>query len=72
MACSKSVLPASKEDFSEEIEEVTSVYDNDIDAAPLSMQLEILGTSFSENKTSQLKATIHDALRFLCNLSDSQ
>jgi len=36
------------------------------------MQLEILGTSFSENKTSQLKATIHDVLRFLCNLSDSQ
>ena len=35
------------------------------------MQLEIVGTNFSE-KTSQLKATIHDVLWFLCNLSDSQ
>ena len=29
--------------------------DSDIDAAQLSMKLEILGTSFSENKTSQLR-----------------
>jgi len=55
---------ASKEDFSDRGSHFAH-YLCFIDAAQLSMQLEILGTSFSESKTSQMKATIHDVLQFL-------
>lgn len=65
---------AIREDYSEELEAVTSFYHSDIDAAQLSMQLEILEASFSEiTETLQsVKATIHDVLQFLRGLSDSQ
>ena len=54
-------------DFSHELEEVASVYKDDIDVSDLSTQLEIFGTSFSEPK-----ATIHEVIKCLQSLSASQ
>ena len=53
-------------DFSHEIEEVASVYKDDIDVSELSTELEIFGTSFSEPK-----ATIHQVIKCLQSLSVS-
>ncbi|MDD9818794.1 MAG: hypothetical protein OXU61_11785, partial [Gammaproteobacteria bacterium] len=50
-----------------QIEEVASVYKDDIDVSELSTQLEIFGTSFSEPK-----ATIHEVIKCLQSLSASQ
>ena len=49
------------------IEEIASVYKDDIDVSELSTQLEIFGTSFSEPK-----ATIHEVIKCLQSLSASQ
>ena len=49
------------------IEEVASVYKDDIDVSELSTQLEIFGTSFSEPK-----ATFHEVIKCLQSLSASQ
>ena len=54
-------------DFSHEIEEVTSVYKDDINVSELSIQLEIFGISFLEPK-----ATIHEVIKCLQSLSASQ
>ena len=50
-----------------QIEEVASVYKDDIDVSELSTQLVIFGTSFSEPK-----ATIHEVIKCLQSLSASQ
>ena len=49
---------AHRDDFSHEIEEVTSVYKDDIDVSELSTQLEILGTSFSEPKATSTQSSV--------------
>ena len=54
-------------DFSHEIEEVASVYKDNIDVSELSTQLEIFGTSFSGPK-----ATIHEVIKCLQSLSAGQ
>ena len=59
-----------RDDFSHEIEEVTSTYKDDIDVSELSTQLEILGTSFSEEERQ--KVTIHDVIKCLQSFSASQ
>lgn len=74
------VKAASGEDFSKELEEITSIYESDIDIAQLSTQLQILGTNIAleaseldTSRQSQPKAaTIRDVLQFLRNLTDSQ
>ena len=50
-----------------QIEEVASVYKDDIDVSEFSTQLVIFGTSFSEPK-----ATIHEVIKCLQSLSASQ
>jgi hypothetical protein len=69
---------ASREDSSEEFEQVTTAYENDIDAAQLSTQLQILGTSFSDSTVTssevadKASVTIHYVFEYLRNLSESQ
>ena len=58
---------ANKEDYSEELKAVTSVYGSDIDAPTLQTQLQVLSANVSEKVTN-----VHDIIAYLRKLSSAE
>lgn len=67
---------AHKEDFSHEINEVTSVYKDDLNTSELKTQLEIFGATFDDSPDTSAStprpSKIHDVIKHLKSLSTSQ
>ena len=63
---------ARRDDFTQEIEQVVSVYEDDINPTELATQLEIFGTSFEDQamqqeaqSSSTKKTGIHDVIKYM-------
>ena len=61
---------ATQKDFSREVEDVISLYKDDIDKAELTTQLEILGATLKREEKSIV--TIHELIQYLQSLTSGQ